>query len=244
MRTTIAILVLLLGVARASADTTEAKKHYERGMKAYNLQDFKGALHEFQSAYVEMPDPAFLFNIGQAQRQLGEYDAAAKSYRIYLANQPDAPNRDQVHKLIEQMDAAAKEAHAKTPPTGTQPPSRVLAPAARPPATAPAYVDTGKPMRVAGIVTADIGVGVVALGAVFAGLSYQAGQDAYHPSSGVYDHAADERQTAFRNADIACFVVGGVAVVVGTTVWLLGRKRRETPVNRAALSLDRNGVRF
>lgn len=113
MRTTIAIFVLLLGVARASADTTEAKKHYERGMKAYNLQDFKGALHEFQSAYVEMPDPAFLFNIGQAQRQLGEYDAAAKSYRIYLANQPDAPNRDQVHKLIDQMDAGAKEDAAK-----------------------------------------------------------------------------------------------------------------------------------
>jgi hypothetical protein len=108
-------------------------------------------------------------------------------------------------------------------------------------------VDTGKPMRIAGIVTADVGVGVVALGVVFAVLSKVAGDDAYHPASGVYDHAADVRQTGYRNADIACFVVGGAAVVVGTTVWMLGRKRRHTPAHAAmtpALSASGIGVSF
>lgn len=240
----LASLALVLVTSTAHADVAKARAHYERGTQAFNLQDFRTALEEFKQAYVEQPDPVFLFNIAQAQRQLGEYDAAAKSYRLYLANRPDAPNRDQVARLIDQMDAAAREARAKEPPTGTQPPSTTpptAPPTTTPPpavATAPAVevVDTGKTMRLAGLVTAGAGVALVALGGVFAGLSYQAGNQAYHPSSGIYDHAADERQTNFRNGDIACFVIGGAAVAVGTTVWVLGRKRRETPRPATALA--------
>jgi tetratricopeptide (TPR) repeat protein len=226
-------LALLFVTVAAHADVAKARLHYERGTQAFNLQDFKTALDEFKQAYVEQPDPVFLFNIAQAQRQLGAYDAAAKSYRLYLANRPDAPNHDQVARLIEQMDEAAREARAKEPPTGTQAPASTPTPTPEPaPAatTAPPVevVDTGKSMRIAGIVTADVGVGLVALGAIFAGLSYQAGNDAYHPANGIYDHAADERQTNYRNGEIACFVIGGAAAAVGTTIWMLGRKRRET----------------
>lgn len=234
-----AALALLFFAVTAHADVAKARLHYERGTQAFNLQDFQTALDEFKQAYVEQPDPVFLFNIAQAQRQLGQYDAAAKSYRLYLANRPDAPNHDQVARLIDQMDEAAREARAKEPPTGTQAPTSTP-PATAAPATTPApsveVVDTGRPMRLAGIVTADVGVGLVALGAVFAGLSYQAGNDAYHPASGIYDHAADERQTNYRNADIACFVIGGAAAVAGTTIWFLGRKRRETKRPATALA--------
>ncbi len=233
------ILITSLGLLGnvAHADSAAARKHYDRGTKAFNLQDFQSALHEFQAAYNEQPDAAFLFNIAQAQRQLGQYDVAAKSYRLFLANQPNAPNREQVTRLIEEMDKAAAEAHAKTPPTGTEPPSGnvVAHESAPPPPPAVAVVDTGKPMRLAGIVTAGVGVAGLALGIAFAALSKQAGDDAYHPKSGIYDHDADLRQTTYRNADIACFVVGGAAVVVGTTMWLLGHKRGAASA-RAALS--------
>src|SRR3954471_8651784 len=101
----------------AHADEGEAKVHYERATKAYNLQDFKGALHEFQTAYVEQPDAAFLFNIGQCQRQLGQYIQAGKSYRAFL-NQgtADAHQREAVESVIKQMDDAAREAEARRPP--------------------------------------------------------------------------------------------------------------------------------
>jgi tetratricopeptide (TPR) repeat protein len=234
------VLGLLVSLAPvAFAGNEEARAHYESGQTAYNLQDFATALKEFKAAYVEKHDPAFLFNIAQTQRQLGQYEAAAKSYRLYLANQPDTTSRDQVLRLIDQMDQAAREAHAKEPPTGTQPPSAIapgpIAPApagtrAAPPAPIE-LVDRGKAMRLAGILTADIGIGVIAVGVVFAVLSKLAGDDAYRPSSGIYDYAADQRQTSYRNADIACFVVGGAAMVVGTTIWMLGRKRRTMPAH-------------
>ena len=234
VRAAVIVLALLLACGVARADVNEAKKHYERGMKAYNLQDFKGALHEFQSAYVELPDPVFLFNIAQAQRQLGEYDAAAKSYRLYIANQPDAANRDQVVRLIEEMDKAAAEAHAKTPPTGTQAPT--TQPTSAPPVVAAKVPSRLLPMEIAGIVVADVGLALVGTGIAFAVVSKQAGDAAYHPASGVYDYAADQRQTNFRNGDIACFVIGGAAVAVGTTIWMIGRKRRTTPTTRASIS--------
>ena len=227
--------LLLLGHV-AHADSAEARRHYDRGTKAFNLQDFKSALREFQAAYNEQPDAAFLFNIAQAERQLGEYDVASKSYRLFLANQPNAPNREQVMRLIDEMDKAAAEAHAKTPPTGTEPPTgNVTPPQNVPPPPPPvAIVDNGKSLRTAGFVAGGVGVAGLALGIAFAVLSKQAGDDAYHPKSGIYDHAADLRQTNFRNADIACFVVGGAAAVVGTTLWLLGHKRAAS--TQAALS--------
>ena len=236
----LAALALVFVAVTAHADVAKARAHYERGTQAFDLQDFRTALEEFKQSYVEQPDPVFLSNIAQAQRQLrGEYDAAAKSYRLYLANRPDAPNHDQVARLIDQMDEAAKEARAKEPPTGTQAPaSAPTTPAPAPIAAAPAVevVDTGRSMRLAGIVTAGVGVGLVALGGAFAGLSYQAGNDAYHPASGVYDHAADERQGNYRSGGIACFVIGGVAIAAGTTIWVLGRKRRETRRPATALA--------
>jgi hypothetical protein len=124
--------------------------------------------------------------------------------------------------------ARADEAHAITPPTGTQPPT-----------TVPGRL---LPMEIAGIVTADVGLALIGTGIAFAVVSKQAGDAAYHPASGVYDHAADERQTNFRNGDIACFVIGGAALAVGTTIWMIGRKRRTTPPTRASISPM--GVRF
>ena len=102
--------------------------------------------------------------------------------------------------------------------------------------TAPVVApDRGRSERLAGIVVADVGVGVVALGVIFAILSKQAGDSAYRPASGVYDPYADDRQTSYRNADIACFVVGGVAVAAGTTLWMLGRRKKNS-ANRATLA--------
>jgi tetratricopeptide (TPR) repeat protein len=243
----LAVVSVLLSASHvARADDPAAKRHYEAGVKAYNLQRFDVALKEFQTAYEEREDAAFLFNIAQAQRQLGQYDAAARSYRAYLHQQTDARNRDEVEKLITEMDQAMREKRASEPPTGTQPPgvAAPVAPSTAKTAEVPAvveYRDTGKNKRLAGIIIADVGVGVVALGVVFAILSKQAGDAAYRPSNNTYDPSADDRQKSYRNADIACFVVGGAAVVTGTTLWLLGRRERHQKINPTAAAIPGGG---
>lgn len=218
------ILVTVLALSgSAGADSTEAKKHYDRGMRAYNLQDFKGALTEFQRAYVEMPDAAFLFNIGQAQRQLRQYDAASKSFHLYLANQPDAANHEQVEHLIEQMDKAAAEARTKEPtpiaaPTPASP--SVAAPGAASPPSADAATITASPRRPwyrkpAGMAVAGVGVAGAIVGAALLGVAGSDANAARHAST-----LPSQRQL---NNDAGTFgTVGGVTLGVGGALILAG----------------------
>jgi Tetratricopeptide repeat len=48
--------------------------------------------------------PAFLFNIAQCHRQLGNKQEAIKFYRSYLRKVPDAPNAEEVRKLIASLE--------------------------------------------------------------------------------------------------------------------------------------------
>jgi len=112
--TLIAVCVLLLGLVRAAHadDPTEkaAKRHYERGQKLFNLQKFDEALEQYQKAFDAKPIPAFLFNIGQCHRNLGDYDAAIFSFKRYLKLEPEAENRDQVEELLEELENKKAEA--------------------------------------------------------------------------------------------------------------------------------------
>ena len=106
----LALLVLALAPLPARADTTEeVKHHYAEGLKRYNLGEYAKALDEFKAAYLGKPDPAFLFNIGQCQRQLAQFEDAARSYRAFLREGADLTKaqRDQVQRLIADMDTAA-----------------------------------------------------------------------------------------------------------------------------------------
>jgi len=107
------------GVARADDRATrEAKKLYEEGMKQYNLRDFRAALEAFKAGYLARPDAAFLFNIGQCERFLGDPAESAYAYRAFLRERPDAPNRADVERLIAEEDELARRAEAarRSPP--------------------------------------------------------------------------------------------------------------------------------
>ncbi|HET9625915.1 MAG TPA: tetratricopeptide repeat protein, partial [Kofleriaceae bacterium] len=83
-------LLLLFGRVALADDAAmrESKRHFERGEKLYALTRFSEALDEYQKAFDAKPIPAFLFNIGQCYRNLGDYDAAIFSYRKYLKLAP------------------------------------------------------------------------------------------------------------------------------------------------------------
>jgi tetratricopeptide (TPR) repeat protein len=131
--------VVLAGVPRAAfaedVATRTAKRHFDRGEKLYTLGKFDEALDEFQKAYDAKPIAAFLFNIGQCHRGLGDYESAIFSYKKYLELAPDAPNRDKVEKLISELeDKQSKgDAHKMGMDRPTRPP-----PVADPPPPDPA----------------------------------------------------------------------------------------------------------
>src|SRR6476659_900004 len=101
------LLVFLCVSTFARADDTAqraAKRHYDRGEKLFALGKFDEALDEYQKAFDAKPLPGFLFNIGQCYRNLGDYDQAIFSFKKYLKLDPNAPNKEKVDKLIEELE--------------------------------------------------------------------------------------------------------------------------------------------
>jgi tetratricopeptide (TPR) repeat protein len=141
VRALLSLSVILLLAAPADArGKAEARDAYRLGTQLYNLSEYQQALEKFKQAYLDYPDPSFLFNIGQCHRQLGQKSEAVRSYRAYLREAPGAPNRKEVTELIQGLEKALsdEEAAKRMPPPGTlesAKPSQVEAPA---PTAAPA----------------------------------------------------------------------------------------------------------
>src|SRR5262245_2800841 len=102
MRGGMTVALLLIGQL-AWADGPTARQHFEQGSRLYDLQRFHEAAHEYEAAYELHPDPALLFNIGQAYRLGNEPDRALLAFRSYLRRVPDAPNRTEVEARIAQL---------------------------------------------------------------------------------------------------------------------------------------------
>jgi tetratricopeptide (TPR) repeat protein len=117
MRTVLAALVIaaLGGVAHgqsgdAPTDEEKAKVLFDEGTRHYNLAEYAEAIERYKEAYRLLPDPLFLFNIGQAYRQDNDCAHARTFYKSYLRNAPDAYNREKVEQRIVEMEACIRAA--------------------------------------------------------------------------------------------------------------------------------------
>ena len=129
----LALLVALIvgtdaaGHAGSDPDAAQARKRYQTGTRLYAVGEYAKAVEEFKSAYLLKPDPAFLYNIAQSQRMLGELEAAVGSYKSFLRGKPDTPSRKDVEALIAECDkklAEKKSAAASAPGKAVEAPAR------------------------------------------------------------------------------------------------------------------------
>lgn len=116
-----------------------AKRHYDRGTALFALDRYDEAIKEFEAGYLEVPLPAFLYNIGQAHRKAGRTERARSYFERYLEMAPEAADRPQVERIIAEIDAAltpAAPAAAPPQPPAPTPAAAIAAPAAPPAASA------------------------------------------------------------------------------------------------------------
>lgn len=135
------VLLCVAGGAARADDKQVAKQAFVEGSRQYELGDFKAALDAFKRAYLNYEEPAFLFNIAQCQRQLGDKAEAVRTYKIFLHKVPNSPQRPEVERIVADLQAALdQEKAARTrPPTETMQPSPTREPApTTPEATPPA----------------------------------------------------------------------------------------------------------
>ena len=93
----LAALLLWLGashaVAAEPAPVQSARQHFDQGSVAFDLGNFREAAREYEEAYRLKPDPALLFNLGQAYRFAGMKVEALHAYRPRSSRKPMAPSR-------------------------------------------------------------------------------------------------------------------------------------------------------
>src|SRR5262245_48039524 len=104
------------GPPPTESQLADAKQRYASASKLYDLAEYEGALAEFKEAYRAVGDPAFLFNIAQCHRKLGDAQDAITFYKTYLRRAPNAANRSEVERRITELE------HAPAPPEPPGPP--------------------------------------------------------------------------------------------------------------------------
>jgi hypothetical protein len=120
---TLLVVALACSVAHAEA-AAEAKEHFSRGVKLYNLGHFQEAIPEFEKAYDLEPAPILLFNIAQSHRQNGNKDRALFFYRRYLEQEPNAAKRADVEQRMKELAESLEQENEQKqkPPTEVTPP--------------------------------------------------------------------------------------------------------------------------
>lgn len=125
-------------------DKATAQREYQAASQHYDLGEWSEALEGFKRAYRAYPEPSFLYNIGQCERQLGNKEKAIASYKMYLIKVPDAPNAQQVRDVIHKLEQAVEEERA-TKANQPAAPAPALAPAVPVAQPAPAAAITAQP---------------------------------------------------------------------------------------------------
>jgi len=223
-----------------------AREHFERGRARQDAHDYAGAIEEYQSGYLLVPLPEFLFNIAQCNRLMGNRREAIAYYKRYLEAAPNgrgvAAARLHVEKLQRELDA---DDQVPLPPKlDPQPGAEVDKTIAAPPAAptpkrlAKRVVQEQRPSSPAGRIT---GISLMGTGALSTAVAAYLGLRAHQLADEVSitsdeDWSPEHRRKWDRgellgNWSVGLFIAGGVLVVAGvTTYWLSPSPRDQVRV--------------
>jgi Tetratricopeptide repeat len=114
IRYLVLFLALVFSTATVAADSrSEAKGHYQSGVKLYNGGDYKGAIKEFSSAQELAPADLNNYNLALCYDKLGDPEPAIQYYRAYLDKQPGSDKKTEIEASVARLEKAAKSAAAK-----------------------------------------------------------------------------------------------------------------------------------
>lgn len=235
-------IVVALAAGRAQAQLTadqkqEMRQHYEKATRAYDIEKYGEAVDEYQKAYEIGGDPAMLYNIAQAYRLNKQLPDALHFYRRYLQRSPNARNREDVERKINDLEqsieakrkadeAAAAAARLRAPPPVTPAPRPAVLAAPRM-VTVPARpVESGNGMRVAGIVVTSVGAAALIASGITGYLASKKGDDLTNASKngGMFDPGVESSGKTLNTVAIATVIGGGVMAVVGTVLLVASHK--------------------
>jgi len=208
-------VVLALAAGVAGADPDAARAHFDRGQELVRAGDYRQARDEFSQSFELSAHPAFLFNMAECSRKLGETAAARAQYERYIALELDLKLR-----------AIARDRLAGLP--ADPPVVAISTPTAVMPVDVRAAPD--RPSALPALITGAGGIALLTATSVLAMHARNQWSDAQRycidarcTAAGV-TLAGDARQAA--NWATALGVAGASAVVVAGYLWWRDRHHR------------------
>jgi hypothetical protein len=109
-----ALAIGLGAPSSAAADArVEAKAHYQAGVKAYSVGDYRTAIREFSTAQQLAPADLNYYNLALCHDKLGEAEPAIQNYKQYLSRVPNADKRTEIEASIARLEGALRSAAGK-----------------------------------------------------------------------------------------------------------------------------------
>lgn len=100
---------------------TEARLHFRAGMDLIAQKQFDEGIRQLQKANEILPHPNVTFNIARAHAEAGHIEQALAAYREYIASDP--PDREQVTRIVEQLEQRLAAQRTAAIPEPKQPPA-------------------------------------------------------------------------------------------------------------------------
>jgi len=108
------ILLTLSFATRGYADDrTEARTHFQAGVKYYASGDYRGAIREFSAAQQLAPADLNNYNLALCYDKLGDAEPAIQYYRAFLDKQPSTDKRAEIEASINRLESASRSAASK-----------------------------------------------------------------------------------------------------------------------------------
>lgn len=219
------------------------------GLAAYARGDGEAALAAFRAAYELVPNNALLLNLGLAAERAGQPATAIDYFERFLAVAPadghapevrvriaalrerlaadEARRRDEDAARQAEVDRQAREALARDQAYRDQ---QARDAEARAVATFAAQnratiARRGRGLRIGGLVAGGAGLVAIGIGVGF-GLRARELSDQLSERGALYDPATVRAGEAADRNLVISMIAGGVLLGAGTTLYVLGRRRR------------------
>jgi tetratricopeptide (TPR) repeat protein len=128
VRALVAALLCCLALAASApvsaADAAQGRTAFDEGQRLVLAGDYRAALAAFEKGYLATDDAAFLLNMAQCHRLLGENKEAVMMFKLYLKSTPETGNREArsvATKAIRELESAPAAAPTPPPTAAAQP---------------------------------------------------------------------------------------------------------------------------
>ena len=242
MRAVVAALVVLAAASTARAageNVEEAKRHFARGVEAYDQGQYDVALQEFGQAHARSHSPALYFNMAACEEHMDHFQAAALLLNQYLVEKPDADDRENVKLRIQSLQERDERLHKMN-----EPPPPVKAVAEEPTAPSPPPKPRLKYTWVMLGVTAGVGAAAIGVGAWTVAHHSDLKNGCGNSAAGCTPSQINGLKSTAVATDVLIGVTAAAAVATGVFAIVESRKGRAHAARGTHVAFIGNGVTF